>query len=266
MFKDTENLKIACVIGESEEAKNAYTELSKKHNISDLKSLSQDQAKLSDFILVLGGDGELLRAMHSYMYLNIPFYGMNFGHLGFLLNSYNKDFLDNISDVSEVILKPLEVNAYNKINQKFQVIAINEICLFRQSNQAAKLKLSLDNIVRMEELIADGVMLSTPAGSTAYNLSAGGMIIPLGSNVLSLTPICAFRPRRWCGAIIPHSSIVDVNVLEFSKRPVNLLADFQEFFHITKIRIQESKDIQIRLLFDHNHTFKDRIIQEQFIS
>jgi NAD+ kinase len=266
MFKDTKNLKIACVIGESKEAKDAYAELSKKYNIFDLTSLSQNQAKFSDFILVLGGDGELLRAMHSYMDLNIPFYGMNFGNLGFLLNSYNENFLDNISDVSEVVLKPLEVTAYNKINQKFQVIAINEICLFRQSNQAAKLQLSLDNITRMEELIADGVMLSTPAGSTAYNLSAGGMIVPLGSNVLSLTPICAFRPRRWGGAIIPYSSIVDVNVLEFSKRPVNLLADFQEFFHITKIRIQESKEIKIRLLFDHNHTLKDRIIQEQFSS
>jgi NAD+ kinase len=253
--------KIGCIIGESELAKEYFLEL-QQSSCYFFEMLPNSDP---DLIIVLGGDGEFLRAMHQYMHLNIPFYGINFGSLGFLLNSSCSNLLDNLSRSEEVILRPLEVSGYNKIGQEFKAIAINEVGLFRQSNQAAKLAIKLNNITRMKELIADGVLLSTPAGSTAYNLSAGGMIIPLGSNVLSLVPICPFRPRRWVGAIIPHRSIIDIEVLESAKRPVNLFADFQEFFHIVHIQIKESQNLEIRLLFDQNHSLEDRVVVEQFL-
>ena len=251
--------KIGCVIGISESAQEYFMELQKRYSIIDLSSNhSQDL----DLIIVLGGDGEFLRAMHEYMNLEVPFYGINFGSIGFLLNNPSSDFLENLD---EVIIRPLEVSGYNKIGQEFKAIAINEVGFFRQSNQTAKLSIKINNIVRMQELVADGILLSTPAGSTAYNLSAGGMIIPLGSNVLSLIPICPFRPRRWVGAIIPHSSIVEIEVLESSKRPVNLFADFQEFFHIINMKIVESESIYVKLLFDKNHSLEDRVVKEQFL-
>jgi NAD+ kinase len=251
--------KIGCVVGISKSAEKYFTELKKKYEICDMSTDSRNDV---DLIIVLGGDGEFLRAMHKYMHLNVPFYGINFGSLGFLMNLPNNDLFINLD---EVIIRPLEVLGYNKIGQEFNAVAINEIGLFRQSNQTAKLTIKMDDVVRMKELVADGVLVSTPAGSTAYNLSAGGMIIPLGSNVLSLIPICPFRPRRWVGAIIPHSSIVEIDVLESSKRPVNLCADFQEFFHMTKIKIQESRTISIRLLFDKSHSLEDRVVREQFL-
>jgi NAD+ kinase len=251
---------IACVIGESELAKQYFQELQTRYSVSEITPDS-----CPDLILVLGGDGEFLRAMHDYMHLNVPFYGVNFGNLGFLLNSRNHDFFENLETSREIILRPLEVLGYNKIGQEFKAIAINEVGLFRQSNQTAKLSIKLNDITRMKELIADGVLVSTPAGSTAYNLSAGGIIVPLGSNVLSLVPICPFRPRRWMGAIIPHYSVVDIEVLEPLKRPVNLFADFQEFFYIVNIRIQESRSLAIKLLFDQNHSLEDRVVLEQFL-
>ena len=154
--------------------------------------------------------------------------------------------------------------AENKIGQKFSALAINEVALWRQSNQTAKFTVILDDITRMEELISDGILVSTPAGSSAYNLSAGGAIVPLGSNVLALTPICPFRPRRWQGAIIPHYSEVSFEILEHNKRPVNVIADYQEFYNITKVSVKELRSQEITLMFDDTHCLEDKIIKEQF--
>ena len=253
--------KLGCVVGESTVAIEYFKKIQQQYNCFNLAT----SAEIPDIIVVLGGDGEFLRAMHSYMHLNLPFYGVNFGNLGFLLNPYSEeDLLSKLLNAQKIRVNLLECTAHNKITQEFNVLAINEVGLFRQSNQTARLAIKVNGISRMEELVADGVMVSTPAGSTAYNLSAGGMIIPLESNILSLMPICPFRPRRWMGAILSHSSVIEIEVLEHEKRPVNLFADFQEIFNIKYIQIKESKDKIITILFDQDHSLEDRIIKEQF--
>lgn len=219
----------------------------------------------SDLIIVIGGDGSLLHALHAHIDLNIPFYGINSGSVGFLMNSFHSEkFLNTIQQTKYTKLHPLEMKAINSNGKEFKALAINEVSIFRQSNQAAKFEIKIDNIKRLEELIADGALVSTPAGSSAYNLSAGGFVVPLGSNVLCLTPICPFRPRKWDGAILPSDVTIEFNILEPEKRPVSAVADFNEFTNIKKVIINSSKDKIIKVLFDQNHTFEDRVIKEQF--
>lgn len=219
----------------------------------------------AELIIVIGGDGELLHNIHLFMDLNIPFYGINSGSIGFLMNSYNLENLYfNIDNATISHLYPLEMQAQDINGNIFKALAINEVSIFRKTNQAAKLKIEVDQIERMSQLVADGAMVATPAGSSAYNLSAGGCILPLESNVLCLTPICPFRPRRWQGALIRSSAIIKFEVLEFTKRPVNVAADFQEFSNIQFVTINSAKNKTIRLVFDKNHTLDDRIIKEQF--
>ena len=219
----------------------------------------------ADLIIVIGGDGSLLHALHNYMGLNIPFYGINSGSVGFLMNNFHiENFPSNIQQAKSTNLYPLKMKAINTKGQEFEALALNEVSIFRQTNQAAKFRIKVDGIERMEELIADGALVSTPAGSSAYNLSAGGAIVPLGSNVLCLTPISPFRPRRWHGAILPVDVVIEFEIFESDKRPVSAVADFNEFTHIERVIIRSSKDKAIKLLFDQNHTFEDRMIKEQF--
>lgn len=229
------------------------------------KCFSSVTPENSDLIIVIGGDGSLLHALHNYMGLNIPFYGINSGSVGFLMNNFHiENFFTNVQQAKYTNLYPLKMKAINTKGQEFQALALNEVSIFRQTNQAAKFQIKVDGIKRMEELIADGALVSTPAGSSAYNLSAGGAIVPLGSNVLCLTPISPFRPRHWHGAILPAEVVIEFEIFESDKRPVSAVADFNEFTHIQKVIIRSYKDKTIKLLFDQNHTFEDRVIKEQF--
>ena len=219
----------------------------------------------AELIVVIGGDGELLHALHKYMHLNIPFYGINAGSIGFLMNSLiDSDLPINIHEATITHLHPLtmEAVAFNGIT--YSALAINEASIFRKTNQAAKFRIEVDDIERMPELIADGAIVSTPAGSSAYNLSAGGAILPLSSNLLCLTPICPFRPRRWQGALLPSSSLIKFDIFENYKRPVNAVADFQEFENIKSVIVRSLQNKVIKLLFDQHHSLEDRIIKEQF--
>ena len=219
----------------------------------------------SDIIIGLGGDGFLLKTIHEYQHLKKPIYGMNIGTVGFLMNQYQEDGLIKIlSNVQKVEIKSINLEATDIYNKNFKSEAFNEISLIRNSSQAAKLLIKINNITRIKELVCDGVLVATPAGSTAYNLSAHGPIIPLGTNALALTPISAFRPRRWRGAILPDSTKIEINVIDHRKRPVNVTADFKEFKNIKSVKINTTTDKSQILLFNSNHSFEERILKEQF--
>ncbi len=219
----------------------------------------------AEVIIVVGGDGELLHAIHRYMHLNVPFYGINSGNIGFLMNSIIiEKLIDNLQESIVSHLYPLETQVETVDSKTYTALAINEVSIFRKTNQAAKFKIEIDQVERMSELVADGAMVATPAGSSAYNLSAGGPILPLESNVLCLTPICPFRPRRWHGALLPFSTTIKFEILESNKRPVNAAADFQEFDDIKSVLIKSAKNKMIKLLFDKKNSLENRIIKEQF--
>ena len=219
----------------------------------------------ADLIIVIGGDGQLLHAMHQYMYLNIPFYGINSGSIGFLMNGHNINSLDDdLNDAIPINLLPLKMTVHNSDNNIHDALAINEVSVFRTTNQSAKIKIIVDGIIRLPELIADGALVSTPAGSSAYNLSCGGPIVPLESDIFCLTPIASFRPRRWRGALLPNRSKIEFEILEADKRPVSAVADFHEFSNVKSVTIEVAREHKIQLLFDQNHSFQDRIIKEQF--
>ena len=216
-------------------------------------------------IIVIGGDGELLHALHKYMHLNLPFYGINAGSIGFLMNEFNADnFLTNIKNAEVTKLYPLIMKATDHRGVVHEALAINEVSIFRKTNQAAKFSLEIDGIERMPMLYADGALVATPAGSSAYNLSAGGTIVPLSANVLCLTPICPFRPRRWHGAILPADAIITFKILDIFRRPVNAVADFYEYQNVETVEIKRKTDSYISILYNENHTFEDRVIKEQF--
>ncbi len=231
----------------------------------------QNQAEI-DVIVALGGDGFMLETLHQYASLHKPIFGLNRGTVGFLMNHYQKeDFITRealfyrLNKAQLVKLHPLEMVCTTTEGEQC-ALAINEVSLLRQTRQAAKLKISIDNVVRLAELVADGIILTTPAGSTAYNLSAHGPILPLGSNLLALTPLSPFRPRRWRGALLPHTAVVKIDILEPRKRPVSAVADFTEVRNIQSVTIRERQDIVLNLLFDSEHNLEERILKEQFLS
>ena len=220
----------------------------------------------ADVIVPLGGDGFMLETLHRFVGSGKPIFGMHRGSVGFLMNSYRPDGLfERLAAAQPVELHPLEMTARrNGVSQR--AIAFNEVSLLRETHQAAKLRVSVDGIVRLDELMADGILLATPVGSTAYNLSAHGPIIPLGAGVLALTPISAFRPRRWRGALLPHGARVAIDALESDKRPVSAVADFTEVRHVVAVEIHENRDIAVTLLFDHEANLEERVLKEQFLS
>lgn len=218
----------------------------------------------TNFIIVVGGDGEMLRAIHSFYNLNIPFIGINSGSVGFLMNEeFSTDLL--LDNNSAVRLYPLEMRCKTTQNESKNILAFNEVSVYRSTNQAAKLAVNLNKQNRIEELVADGLIIATPAGSSAYNLSAGGRIVPLDSRVLCITPVCPYRPRRWHGAIIPEDSNIEVNILESKKRPVNAVADFKEVNSIESLEVILRKDIFVSLIFSSKSALNERIIKEQFM-
>jgi NAD+ kinase len=249
--------KIAFVASETKEAEEAFAKLTKQYGNADFAE--------ADAIVALGGDGLMLQTMHRHLNSRIPIYGMNRGSVGFLLNDYHEDHLKERLKAAEItVIHPLRMTAHDDRGAKHEALAINEASLFRQIYQAAKLKISVDGTVRLDELICDGVLVSTPAGSTAYNLSAHGPILPINAPLLAMTPISPFRPRRWRGALLPNDAKVMIEVLEPDKRPVSAVADHTEFRDVIKVEVMEESGIDIFMMFDPGHTLAERILAEQF--
>ncbi len=219
--------------------------------------------------IVIGGDGFMLKILHSLLKEDkiIPLYGINTGHVGFLMNALKKEesFLENVSKAVPINLPPLSMIAYKESGEAEKIYAVNEVALMRATPQTSKIRISVDGMVRLEELVGDGVLLATPAGSTAYNYSAHGPILPLGANVLALTPINAFRPRRWRGALLPREACVSFEILNFERRPVNVTADFYEVPRVCKVEVAEDNSRCLTLLFDPEHNLEHRILNEQFL-
>lgn len=250
---------IAVIAADTALAHRAARELIQKYTI-----VEPEQA---DVIVALGGDGHVLEVMHNTMHLRKPIYGMNLGSVGFLLNNYSPDFLlERIGKALPVILNPLLMKAVTQSGETVTARAINEVSLWRSSRQAAKISIDVDGVNRLGELICDGVLLATPAGSTAYNLSAHGPIIPVRAQVMALTPVCPFRPRRWRGALLPQDAHVTFKILEGDKRPVNVAADSFEAEQIVQVDVHEDRETDICLLFDPGQSLEDRVIREQFLS
>ena len=243
----------------SDEAINARDQYIKKYNQSKIVD--------ADIIVPIGGDGFLLKTLHDYKEYNKPFYGINYGSIGFLMNTERDEDLEKIVlSAQKILLKPLNMKAINIEGDEFKSIAFNEVSMMRQTHQAAKISIEINNVKRMNELICDGVMVSTAAGSTAYNLSAHGSIIPLDSKLLALTPISAFRPRRWRGALLSEKTNIKLNVIDSKFRPSSVTADHNEFRNVKEVEINSSSNIKCELLFDNNHSMEERILKEQFYS
>ena len=219
----------------------------------------------AEVIVALGGDGFMLRTLHAHRVIGVPVYGMKLGRVGFLMNKHNLDELpERIARAHAAELFPVEMEAVDGDGQTHIALAFNEVSLLRQTNQAAHLEVKLNGIVKLQNLTCDGILVSTPAGSTAYNLSAHGPILPLDANVLALTPISPFRPRRWRGAILPHRTLVSLRVLDPGKRPVSATADFLEVRNVRTVEVRQSPQQGVRLLFDPEHNLEQRILDEQF--
>ena len=216
-------------------------------------------------IVALGGDGFMLETQHRVLGRNLPVYGMNCGSVGFLMNDYREEELpERLAEAQATMLHPLRMRARGQDGATQEALAINEVSLLREARQAAKIRILIDGKVRLPELICDGVLVSTSAGSTAYNLSAHGPIVPLGANLLPLTPISAFRPRRWRGALLPSEAEVVFEILEADKRPVAAVADYTEVRDVRRVEVREDRSTSLTMLFDPDHGLSERIIAEQF--
>lgn len=251
--------KLSFFAADNDEARAAKAALEKKHG--------KHAPEKSDVMVVLGGDGTMLETLHRVYLLGKPVFGMNLGSVGFLMNPYEDDDLEQrIADAGRVDIYPLRMKATDKDGKEYDALAFNEVSLLRETRQAAKLVVSVDEIERIPELVCDGVLIATPAGSTAYNLSAHGPILPLSANVLAITPISAFRPRRWRGALLPRHVNVTIDVLDPGKRPVSATADFTEVRDVRRVEIYQSRSVGCTLLFDPDHHLEERILKEQFLT
>ncbi len=252
-------MKIHFHAGATEEAQAALKELEAEHG--------QAAPEDADVIIPLGGDGTMLETLHKYHKLGKPFFGINLGTVGFLLNPHNEGNLqDRLKNAKSFKIHPLRMTAHTTKGEDIQALAFNEVALFRETRHAAKIKILIDGKDPMaEDLVCDGILLSTPAGSTAYNFSAGGSIIPLGGNVLALTPISPFRPRRWRGAQLPVNVKVRLEVIEPEYRPVRAETDATEVHNVAYVDIHQSRKHPVTLMFDPDHNLEERILKEQFL-
>jgi NAD+ kinase len=243
----------------------AQTEVAEAARARLVKMYGENHPKDAAVIVVLGGDGVMLECLHKVLGTEQPVYGMNCGSVGFLMNEFLEiDLPERIARAQPSVLHPLRMHAITASGVVEEAMAMNEVALLRQLRQAAKIRISVDHRERLAELICDGVLISTPAGSTAYNLSAHGPIIPLTANLLPLTPISAFRPRRWRGALLPSTVDVLFEILEPDKRPVAAVADFTEVRNVVSVAVSEDRTIGATVLFDPDRALSERIITEQF--
>jgi NAD+ kinase len=249
--------RIGFVASPSPEAQEAHERLTARYGNADPAT--------ADVVVALGGDGFMLQTLHGFMNAGKPIYGMHRGTVGFLMNDYSEEDLSERLSLAQVtVIHPLLMRAVDAASVVHEHHAINEVSLFRQTYQAARLRILVDGKERLSELIADGVLVSTPAGSTAYNLSAQGPIIPINAPLLALTPISPFRPRRWRGALLPDSARVTIEVLEPEKRPVAAVADHYEVRSACTVDVKMDRTIAINMLFDPGHSLDERILREQF--
>ena len=251
--------RIAVVASDRPEAQAARERLVARYG-----SCGEPEAEV---IVALGGDGFMLETLHRNLQRRTPVFGMNRGSVGFLMNDYEEDgLIERLGTAERTVIHPLQMDAWAESGEVHSGLAINEVSLLRQTRQSAKIRILVDDKVRMQELNCDGCLLATPAGSTAYNLSAHGPIVPLDAKVLALTPISAFRPRRWRGALLPHESRVCFEVLEPDKRPVSATADSLEVRRVRRVDIKERRDVSLTMMFDANRSYEERVLAEQFAS
>jgi NAD+ kinase len=249
--------RVAFVASDAEAAQLALVELRREYGTIDPED--------AEVIVPLGGDGFMLETLHRFIGKGVPIFGMHRGSVGFLMNPYElKGLADRLATAQPVILSPLEMTTWDEHSTKKKAIAFNEVSLLRETRQAAKIRILVDGRPRIGELICDGVLVSTPAGSTAYNLSAHGPILPIDADLLALTPISAFRPRRWRGALLPHRAKVRFEMLENRKRPVSAVADDFEVRDVTAVDVAEDRSISMTMLYDAGHNLDERILAEQF--
>ncbi|MFP6757260.1 MAG: NAD kinase [Alphaproteobacteria bacterium] len=250
-------IALGFVAAENPEATAAFAALTQRY-----EHVAPDRA---DVIVALGGDGFMIETLHRFMSRNVPIYGMNRGTVGFLMNLYREDDLpERIAAADRTPLHPLRMHATCADGRIVGGLAINEVSLLRETRFAANLKITIDGKERLDMLVCDGIMVATPAGSTAYNLSAHGPILPLGTPLLALTPICAFRPRRWRGALLPETTMVAIDVLDPHRRPVSATADYTEVRNVSRVEISQDNETSLTLMFDPEHNLEERIISEQF--
>lgn len=251
--------RVAFVASDAEAAQLALVELCRTYGAIDPVD--------AEIVVPLGGDGFMLETLHRFVGKNMLIFGMHRGSVGFLMNPYQIEGLyERLATAQRVTLSPLEMTASQESGAVQSAIAFNEVSLLRETRQAAKLRVQVDGVVRLDELMADGILLATPIGSTAYNLAAHGPIIPLDAEILALTPISAFRPRRWRGALLRHAAQVRIDALETEKRPVSAVADFTEVRDIVSVDIAERPDISMTLLFDRDANLQERVFKEQFLT
>ncbi len=249
--------RIGFVAADTPEAAEAHRRLSARYG-----STPPEKA---DVIVALGGDGLMLQTLRRFLRSGLPIYGMNLGTIGFLMNEFREDDLPaRIARAEKSRIHPLVMTARDVHGKTHQDLAFNEVSLFRQTYQAAKLRISIDGTVRMDELVCDGILVATPAGSTAYNLSAHGPILPIDAPLLAMTPISPFRPRRWRGALLPRAAKIRFEVLDHAKRPVSAVADHAETRDIVDVEVLEDRSHQLIMLFDPGHNLDERILSEQF--
>ena len=252
-------MKFHFIASENPEAKEALKVLIKRYD--------QTKLELSDVIIAIGGDGMLLKALRNSIEKNKPVFGLNKGNVGFLMNELSFDNLENrVQTARKVKMHPLFMSAHKMNGNIFTELAVNEVSILRQTHQAAHLKITVDKKERLNELVCDGILVSTPIGSTAYNLSARGPIIPLNANILALTPISSFRPRRWRGALLPQRVKIRIEVLNYETRPVSATADNVEARDIKYIEISTDKTKKLTILHDSDHSLDERIMKEQFLT
>jgi NAD+ kinase len=251
--------KLALLPSATAEAQDAAATLRAHYDFVDLSA--------ADIAVALGGDGHMLHTLHQMADRRLPVYGMNCGTVGFLMNDFEVDGLhQRLARTEKFTLHPLRMEATTVEGSTVNAMAINEVSLLRETRQAAKIEIAIDGKVRLPMLIADGVLVATPAGSTAYNLSADGPILPLGSDLLALTPISAFRPRRWPGALLPASAAIHFKILEAGKRPVSVVADQHEVRDVVSVSVKSDRSVALHLLSDPGHTLAERILSEQFVT
>ena len=252
-----DQLRIAFTASDRPEAQEGLGRLAERYGQAD-----PEQA---DVIVALGGDGFMLETLHRTLRLDHPIYGMNCGSVGFLMNDYVEEgLIERIRAAEKAIIHPLAMSVIDRAGKPWSALAINEVSLLRQTHQTAKLRILIDGRERIRELACDGVLVATPAGSTAYNLSAHGPIIPLDAQVMALTPISAFRPRRWRGALLRHTAKVSIEVLEPEKRPVSAVADNYEVREVASVEIAEDRSLSLCMLFDAGRSLEERVLAEQF--
>lgn len=249
--------RICFLADKTEIAQKSYSKLCKIYGCSGVNK--------ADVFVVLGGDGFMLETLHRHIKKGIPFYGMNRGSVGFLMNKYRENNLpERLAGAGRITLHPLVMDAVAVNGRHKKALAFNEVSLWRQGRQTADISISIDGVQKLPNLICDGVLVSTPAGSTAYNFSAHGPILPLASNVLALTPISPFRPRRWQGAILPRHAVVSFDILQSEKRPVSAVADSTELRNVKHVTVYEDSGSGLNLMFDPEHNLEDRVLDEQF--